>query len=349
MSAVSQLRWDPLTQNWVIITRAQGRRPDDFILEREQVILDSCPFCYGHEERTTAELFAVRPDGSHPNTPGWQVRVIPNKYPALGIEGDLDKRGVGIYDVMNGIGAHEIVVENPDHQRSLAELAPDEIRNILKAYRARLLDLRRDSRFQTVIVFKNHGLEAGAAIPHSHSQIIAVPVLPPRQASELKTCREYFNRKERCLLCDLLQQELDMKAGIVRDDGHFVVFAPYASRYPFELRIAPRRHGHDFALQSDQELLQLAETLKNTLQRLRSVLRDPPYNLVLQTAPPMHERLGRPALWNSLPYDYHWYLEIIPRLTKTAGFERGTGFTMNPTAPEEAAKFLRDANFSSVE
>lgn len=345
---MSQLRWDPLTQNWVIITRAQGRRPDDFILEREQVIMDSCPFCYGHEEWTTAELYAVRPDGSHPNTPGWQVRVIPNKYPALGIEGDLDKRGVGIYDVMNGIGAHEIVVENPDHQRSLAELAPDEIRTILKAYRARLLDLRRDSRFQTVIVFKNYGLEAGAAIPHSHSQIIAVPVLPPRQASELKTCREYFVRKERCLLCDLLQQELDMKAGIVRDDGHFVVFAPYASRYPFELRIASRRHGHDFALQSDQELLQLAETLKNTLQRLRSVLRDPPYNLVLQTAPPMHERLGRPALWNSLPYDYHWYLEIIPRLTKTAGFERGTGFTMNPTAPEEAAKFLRDADFSSV-
>jgi UDPglucose--hexose-1-phosphate uridylyltransferase len=346
---VSQLRWDPLTQNWVIITRAQGRRPDDFILEREQVVMDSCPFCYGHEERTTAELYAVRPDGSPPNTPGWQVRVIPNKYPALGIEGDLDKRGVGIYDVMNGIGAHEIVVENPDHQRSLAELAPDEIRTILKAYRARLLDLRRDSRFQTVIVFKNYGLEAGAAIPHSHSQIIAVPVLPPRQASELKTCREYFVRKERCLLCDLLQQELDMKAGIVRDDGQFVVFAPYASRYPFELRITPRRHGHDFALQSDQELLQLAETLKNALQRLRSVLRDPPYNLVLQTAPPMHERLGRPALWNSLPYDYHWYLEIIPRLTKTTGFERGTGFTMNPTAPEEAANFLRDADFSAVE
>jgi len=311
--------------------------------------MGSCPFCYGHEGRTTAELFAVRPDGSPANAPGWQVRVIPNKYPALGIEGNLDKRGVGIYDVMNGIGAHEIVVENPDHQRSLAELAPDEIRNVLKAYRARLLDLRRDSRFQTVIVFKNHGLEAGAAIPHSHSQIIAVPVLPPRQSSELKTCREYFDRKERCLLCDLLQQELEMQAGIVRDDGHFVVFAPYASRYPFELRIAPRRHAHDFALQNDQELLQLAETLKNTLLRLRAVLRDPPYNLVLQTAPPMHERVGRPALWNSLPYDYHWYLEIIPRLTKTAGFERGTGFTMNPTAPEEAAAFLRDADLSSVD
>jgi UDPglucose--hexose-1-phosphate uridylyltransferase len=346
---VSQLRWDPLTQNWVIITSSQGRRPGDFILEREQVTLDSCPFCYGHEARTTAELFAVRPDGSPANAPGWQVRVIPHKYPALGIEGNLDKRGVGIYDVMNGIGAHEIVVENPDHQRGLAELAPDEIRNVFKAYRARLLDLRRDSRFQTVIVFKNHGLEAGAAIPHSHSQIVAVPVLPPRQAAELRTCREYFARKERCLLCDLLQQELEMKAGIVRDDGHFVVFAPYASRYPFELRIAPRRHAHDFALQNDQELLQLAETLKNTLQRLRAVLRDPPYNLVLQTAPPMHERVGRPALWNSLPYDYHWYLEIIPRLTKTAGFERGTGFTMNPTAPEEAAAFLRDANLSSVD
>lgn len=346
---MSQLRWDPLTRNWVIITSTQGRRPADFILEREQVSMDSCPFCYGNEARTTAELFAVRPDGSHSNRPGWQVRVIPNKYPALGIEGDLDKRGVGIYDVMNGIGAHEIVVENPDHQRTLAELAPDEIRNVLKAFRARLLDLRRDSRFQTVMVFKNHGLEAGAAIPHSHSQIIAVPVLPPRQAAELKNCREYFERKERCLLCDLIRQELEMGSGVVRDDGHFVVFAPYASRYPFELRLAPKRHCHDFALQSDQELLQLAECLKNTLLRLRAVLRDPPYNLVLQTAPPMHERLGRPALWNSLPYDSHWYLEIIPRLTKTTGFERGTGFTMNPTAPEEAVRFLRDADLSAAE
>jgi UDPglucose--hexose-1-phosphate uridylyltransferase len=345
---VSQLRWDPLTQNWVIITSPQGRRPGDFILEREQVSIDSCPFCYGHEGRTTAELFAVRPDGSHANTPGWQVRVIPNKYPALGIEGDLDKRGVGIYDVMNGIGAHEIVVENPDHQRTLAELAPDEIRNVLKAYRARLLDLRRDSRFQTVIVFKNHGLEAGATIPHSHSQIIAVPVLPPRQAAELRICREYFDRKQRCLLCDLLRQETEMKAGMIRDDGQFVVFAPYASRYPFELRITPKRHAHDFALQNDQELLHLAMALKDTLQRLRAVLRDPPYNLVLQTSPPMHERLGRPALWNSLLYDYHWYLEIIPRLTKTAGFERGTGFTINPTSPEEAAAYLREADPSSA-
>lgn len=333
--------------HWVIVTNHRGRRPQDFLLQREKVNIDACPLCYGHENRTPAELFAVRPDGSAPNTPGWQVRVIPNKYPALGIEGDLDRRGVGLYDVMNGIGAHEIVVENPDHERSLGELAPGEIVNVLKAWRARLLDLRRDRRFSTLVVFKNHGLEAGANIPHSHTQIIAVPITPPRLATELQACREYFERKDRCLMCDLLHQEVEDGRGVVRDDGHFVVLAPFASRYPFELRIIPNRHGHDFALQSDQELTWLAEALKDTLQRLRTVLRDPPYNFVLQTAPLMHERPGKPAFWESLPYDYHWYLELIPRLTRVAGFERGTGFTMNPTPPEEAARFLREANLST--
>lgn len=343
---MSQLRWDPLTQSWVIITNNRGRRPRDFILERERVSMTSCPFCYGHEERTSSELFAVRNDGSAPNTPGWQVRVIPNKFPVLGIEGSLEPRGIGLYDVMNGIGAHEIVIENPDHERDLAELAPEEINNVLKAFRARLFDLRRDHRFRTIVVFKNHGLEAGETIPHAHSQIIAVPITPPRLATELEVCREHFQRKERCLFCDLLDQELRDGRGIVRDDGHFVVFAPYASRFPFELRIAPKRHLHDFALQSDQDLGRLAEALRDTLARLRTVLRDPPYNFVLQNAPPPHPRPGQGPALDLLPHSYHWYLELIPRLTRIAGFERGTGFTMNPTPPEEAARFLREADLS---
>jgi UDPglucose--hexose-1-phosphate uridylyltransferase len=343
---MSELRWDPLKMSWVIITTDRGRRPRDFFLDRETVTMTACPFCYGREDKTTREIFAIRPPGSAPDTPGWRVRVIPNKYPALRIEGELDKRAVGLYEVMNGIGAHEIVIETPDHERTLADLAPAEIADVFRAWRARLLDLRRDNRFRYIFIFKNYGIEAGAGIPHSHSQLIALPVTPPTAATELSVCRTHFEQKERCLICDLLQQEVEDGRRIIRDTGDFVVFTPYAARFPFELRILPRRHSHDFGLLSDHELGALAEVVKDTLLRLRAVLRDPPYNFILHSAPPMHLRLGKPGYWSSLPYDYHWHIELIPRLAKIAGFEWGTGFYMNPTAPEEAAQFLREADLS---
>ncbi len=331
---------------WVIIATERGRRPRDFMLEREKVHLSACPFCAGNEAKTPRELFALRPGGSPANGPGWKVRVIPNKYPILRIEGDLDKKGYGHYDTINGIGAHEVIIETPDHDRNLADLSVTEITDVLRAYRARLLDLRKDSRFRYILIFKNHGVEAGANIPHSHSQVIAVPVTPTVVASKLSICREYYERKERCLICDLIEQERHDGRGIVRDDGNFVVFAPFASCFPFELRIAPLRHGHDFAQMDDNGLAQLAETLKDSLMRLRSTLRDPPYNFVLHNSPPMHLRMGKPGYWSSLPYDYHWHIELVPRLTRIAGFEWGTGFYMNPTPPEDAARFLREADLS---
>ncbi len=345
---MSELRWDPLKKSWVIITSEQGRRPRDFIQPRERITMEACPFCRGREEKTPPEVFAIRPQGSIPDGPDWKVRVIPNKYPALRIEGNLEKRGKGLYDTMNGIGAHEIIVETPDHDRSMSELSAAQITDVLRAYRARLLDLRRDPRFRYVFIFKNHGAEAGSTIAHSHSQLIALPVTPPHVATELTACREYYERKERCLLCDILHQELADGVRIVRDDGDFVVFAPYASAFPFELRLLTRRHGHDFALLGDRDLAALADALKDTLVRLRSVLRDPPFNFVLHNAPPMHLRLGKPGYWGSIPYDYHWHIELIPRLTKIAGFEWGTGFYMNPTPPEDAARFLREADTSGV-
>ncbi|WP_027713917.1 DUF4931 domain-containing protein [Desulfuromonas sp. TF] len=343
---MSELRWDPLKKTWVIITLERGRRPRDFMNDRKQVNMTVCPFCYGREDKTPREIFAIRTDGSRPNTPGWKVRVIPNKYPVLRIEGELEKRGVGIYDAMNGIGAHEVVIETPDHDRSLAELAPAEITDVLKAYRARLLDLRKDPRFRYILLFKNHGVEAGAAIPHSHTQIIAVPITPNLTATELSVCQEYYKKKERCLFCDLLAQEREDRRRIIRDDGNFVVFAPYASRFPFEVRIAPARHSHDFALMADHELSALAEALKDALLRMRSVLRDPPYNFLLHTSPLMHLRLGKPGYWGSIPYDFHWHIDLVPRLTNNAGFEWGTGFFMNSTPPEEAARFMRAVDLS---
>ena len=345
---MTELRWDPLKMSWVIVPKDCGRQPRDFLQERERVAMTACPFCYGREDKTPPEIFALRPPGTAPNTPGWKVRVIPNKFPVLRIEGELEKQGSGLYDVMNGIGAHEVIVENPDHERSMADFSAEEIADVLKAYRARLLDLRRDPRFRYILIFRNHGVEAGSPIPHPHSQLIAVPITPPVAATELSVCRDYFQRKERCLGCDILAQEQQDGRRVVRDDGDFLVFAPFASCFPFELRIAPLQHSHDFALITDQGIGSLAAALKETLQRLKQVLKDPPYNFVLHTCPPMHLRLGKPAYWGSLPYDFHWHIELVPRLTKIAGFEWGTGFYINPTPPEQAARHLREANLSTT-
>jgi UDPglucose--hexose-1-phosphate uridylyltransferase len=341
---VSELRWDPLKNNWTIITQGRSRRPQDFIQQRSQVEMASCPFCYGNEAKTPPEIYAYRPNGSKPNHPGWQVRVIPNKFPALRIEGELNNQAEGLYDRMNGIGAHEVIIEHPDHQRGMVDLTAEEIAQVLKAFRTRMLDLRNDSRFRYLFVFKNYGVEAAANVPHSHSQLIAVPLIPPIVANELAACREHFKRKQRCLVCDLLSQERNSKVRVVRDDGNFLVYAPFASSVPFELMIAPLEHGHDYTLQTDQQLLLLADTLRDTLGRLRAVLRDPPYSFILHSAPPMHLRWGRPDYWASLPADYHWHIEIAPKLTRVAGFEWGSGFQINPTPPEEAAEFLRNSD-----
>jgi UDPglucose--hexose-1-phosphate uridylyltransferase len=163
-------------------------------------------------------------------------------------------------------------------------------------------------------------------------------------STKLEICRDYYQHKERCLICDLIHQERQEKTRVVSDDGNILVYAPYASSFPFELFIAPLHHCHDFTAQTDQQLLALGDALSDTLKRLRAVLRDPPYSFILHTAPPMHLRKGRPGYWGSLPFDYHWHIELVPKLTKVAGFEWGTGFHMNPTPPEEAAEFLRNAD-----
>jgi UDPglucose--hexose-1-phosphate uridylyltransferase len=339
---MSELRWDPLKQHWVIIATDRGRRPRDFLVEPENSQMTSCPFCYGNEDKTSGEIFAIRPSGP-PNSPNWQVRVIPNKYPALRVEGVLNNRAYGLYDCMNGIGAHEIIVETPDHERGLADLTTAEITNVLIAYRSRYLDLRRDMRLRYMVIFKNHGSRAGATLSHAHSQLIAVPLTPPVAATELKICREFYASKERCIFCDLIAFELASGERVVKEFANYVILTPYAACFPFELRLYPKRHAHDFALMNDGQMAELAVAMKDMLCRLKGVLKDPPYNFILHTAPPLQQRLGKPDYWSSIEYDYHWHIELVPRLTQIAGFEWGTGFYINPTSPEDAATFLREA------
>jgi len=301
-----------------------------------------CPFCLGHEDKTPPEIFALRRNGGGANGPGWDVRVIPNKFPALMIEGGLDKKAVGIYDRMRGVGAHEVIVETPDHAMDLAEMPVEQLEVLMGVYRDRLIDLLKDRRFKYILIFRNHGVLAGASLAHPHTQIIATPVTPLQVAVELESAKGHHQLKERCLFCDIIAQEIDEGRRIVYLDDDFIAYTPYASRFPFEIQLAPRKHLHSFAEASDAQMGSLARAMKDVLSRLRVALKDPPYNFVFHTAPNTETTHKRAHYWQSLPFDFHWHVEILPRLTRVAGFEWGTGFYINPTAPEDAAQFLKE-------
>jgi UDPglucose--hexose-1-phosphate uridylyltransferase len=328
-----ELRKDPVVGRWVIICTDRGKRPSDFEVQTTPRGHNHCPFCSGHEAQTPPEVLAVRQNGTGPNTPGWKVRVVPNKFPALQIEGDLDRRGEGLFDKMNGVGAHEVIIETTRHDAELSTLPLEDIVAVLGAYRDRIADLKGDPRFKYILVFKNWGEAAGATLQHPHTQLIATPIIPKRVSEELKGARGHFEQKERCIYCDILQQELNDGRRLVVTDDHYVALEPFAPRFPYETWILPRRHNSAFEALSDEGLGQLATTLKETLGRLNSVLGHPPYNFVIHTAP---------ASDPFLLY-YHWHIEIMPKLTKVAGFEWGSGFYINPTSPEDAARDLRQA------
>lgn len=341
---MSELRHDPISRRWVIIASERSGRPMDFTLEREAPAANGfCPFCPGHEDKTPPEIMALRSPGGNANGPGWSVRVIPNKYPALMIEGNPDRRGTGLYDKMRGIGAHEVIVESPKHDLLIPDMNEEHITALIRVFSERVRDLMRDRRFKYILLFKNHLAPAGASLAHPHTQIIATPVTPQAVAQKLESAKAHHQFKERCLFCDMIQQEIDDGSRIVSLDDHFIVLAPYASRFPFELFLAPRRHSHSFIEAPPEEQAALARSLKDTLLRLRSSLKDPPYNLVLHTAPNTETIPRRSFYWDTLPFDFHWHIEVLPRLTRMAGFEWGTGFFINPTPPEDAASFLRDA------
>ena len=329
-----ELRKDPITGRWVIIATERAKRPSDFLRDKVQIHGSGfCPFCYGNEAKTPPEIMAYRSDGSARNAPGWSLRVVPNKFPALGIEGTLNRQGEGLYDKMNGIGAHEVIIETPDHNSTLANLPASRVVDVLWAFRDRIVDLKKDRRFKYILIFKNHGDAAGASLEHTHSQLIALPVVPKRVIEEVDGAREYYNFKERCIFCDIIRQEEENEIRVIAENDEFVSVAPFAPRFPFEMWLVPKVHRSAFEESQKNEFEQLAQILKDMLMRLDKVLEYPAYNYVIHTSP-------LPDTSNDY---YHWHLEIMPKLTKMAGFEWGTGFYINPTPPEESAKFLREA------
>jgi len=332
-----ELRRDPVSGRWVIISVERGKRPSDFPARFHTRRGGFCAFCEGNEYTTPPEIYAVRPEGSKPNTPGWSLRVVPNKFPALTIEGEIQKTAEGIYDKMNGLGAHEVIIETPDHNMTLSDLPLKQVEDILTAFHKRIIDLQRDKRLKYVLIFKNEGDAAGASLEHSHSQLIALPIVPRVVEQEMENAMRYFDYKERCIFCDIIHMEILTRTRLISENEDFVSIAPFASPSPFEIMILPRRHESNY--RPDSKLYLLAEILRKTLRQLDRVLGRPPYNMMIHTAPLRTEN-------NEY---YHWHIEIKPRLTTMAGFEWGSGFYINPTPPEEAAKFLREANIQEQE
>jgi UDPglucose--hexose-1-phosphate uridylyltransferase len=328
-----ELRQDPVTGRWVVISTERRKRPTDFLLERHQVARNGyCPFCPGREDLTPAEVLAYRQSGGR-NGPGWDLRVVPNKFPALQVEGGLDREGDGMFDRMNGIGAHEVVVETPDHEKTLASMTDAEVERVLSAFRERVRDLRQDSRLRYILLFKNHGGTAGATLEHPHSQLIALPVVPAFVREEIDGARRHYLLKERCIFCDIVHQEVAAGTRVILENADIVALAPYAPRFPFETWLVPRRHGARFEDAAPHEHANLARLLRALLLRVNRALESPAYNLIVHTSPFSEDTSSF----------YHWHLELMPRLTKVAGFEWGTGLYINPTSPEEAARVLREA------
>jgi len=331
---LSELRKDPITGRWVIISTQRGKRPSDFVRESVEIKGKGiCPFCPGKEGMTPPEILVYGRKGTGRDTPGWTVRVVPNKFPALGIEGGLDREGDGLFDHMNGVGAHEVIVETPDHNLTMATMSDRAVEEVLWAYRDRVVDLKNDRRFRYVLLFKNHGEPAGASLEHTHSQLIALPIVPKRVHEEVDNSKRYFDEKERCIFCDMIHQEIETEKRVILENDQFIAIAPYAPRFPFETWILPRQHSSAFENMPSPLYGSLARLLGEFLGRLDSVLSKPSYNFIVHTSP----------IGEEMNDYYHWHIEMMPKLTRIAGFEWGTGFYINPTPPEDAARFLREA------
>jgi len=330
-----EIRKDPILEEWAIIAKGRTKRPSDyksFSDEHQKNQLENCPFCPGHEQITPDELYAHRPDGSRPNSPGWTVRVFDNKYPALMKDEDPVHEHSWLFTQISGVGAHEVIVETPDHHKDLPDLTGEELETVIRAFRQRYQALSGNKDLRYILIFRNHGRSAGASLSHPHSQLIATPIVPRRIKEELDSAHIFYEHTGECVFCALIREELEQGRRVVLETPEFLAFEPFAARFPFETTIIPKRHQAAFSDLENGEVRSLAEVLKETLGRLKRVVNDPPYNMMIHSAP-----LG----FLYIPY-YHWHIEIIPRLTTPAGFEWGTDFYINPTPPEEAAQFLRE-------
>ena len=324
-----EFRKDPITERWVIISTGRDKRPSDFLTSINENTDVISPFTPGNEAMTPPEVYALRENGSQPDTPGWSIRVVPNRFPVLEL---AEKNTVnpatpeGFLMHMPGIGAHEVVIETDQPDTHLAAMKVEAIVDILKVYQLRLKSLTRDARWVYAIIFKNNGMKAGATLRHPHSQILALPFLPPAVAGELDRARNYHRQHQKGITCQLIEQELNTGTRVIDDGKNIVALSPYAARFAYETWLLPKQHASAFDTLNTKALQELATLLKGVIMRLDRILDCPAYNLIVHTAPLQAETLDH----------FHWRIEILPRLTQLAGFEQGSGIFINTVSPEAA-------------
>jgi len=331
-----ELRKNLVTREWVIIAKGRGKRPSDFISADEQSAPlpardEHCPFCPGNEAMTPPEAFAMR-DGRRDSS-SWKVRVVPNRYAALRIDASDRPREVGIHVARDGFGAHEVIVESPQHNKDLWEMDTDQVASVVEAYRQRFLAYEASDALRHVLLFRNHGLRAGTSLAHPHSQLIAAPVMPRQLQMELRGAADYWEYLGRCVFCALVDAESHGDERTVLQTEHFIVVTAFAARYPFETWVLPKQHAIRFADMSEAEAADFAQVLKDTLARMASILNRPSYNFAIHSAPAAEHNVRA----------YHWHMEIFPRITTLGGFELGSEIYINVVAPEDAARYLREA------
>ena len=334
-----ELRKDILLGRWVAVL-SESKAPSEYELPpNNKKGESSCVLCPGRENETPHEITSIRKPGTHFNTSGWWVRALPSFKPVFQVEGDLGRRGIGIYDRMNSIGANEILVESPEHNTRPEDMGIEQMIRVITLYRDRIADLEKDSRLRYILIYKNSGKDAGEFFSHPISYLMATPVIPKRVKDELDNAKQYYNYKERCIFCDIVREELRVGERIILETRNFVALCPYAAKFPFEAWIIPKRHSCAFHEIAYEEIEDMGLILMSVLKKLRRIFNEPPFNYFLHTAPNMVPRKNH---WHTLGEDFHWHLEIIPRLMRMSGFEWGSGFYILPTSPENAAKYLRE-------
>jgi UDPglucose--hexose-1-phosphate uridylyltransferase len=335
-----ELRKDPLLGRWIAVLNTswppseytQGLQPED---SRE----DTCMLCAGRESETPKEIMLIPNESVAAPATKWWTRVIPHLHPVFKIEGDLGRKGEGMYDRMNSIGANEIIIESPYHSVRPEDIGLDQMVRVVSTYRDRMADLEKDPRLRYTLIYKNAGRPSGAIFSHPLSLLASTPVIPKRVKEELDGAKQYFAYKERCVFCDVIREELRVGSRVILETRDHMAFCPYASKFPFEIWILPKRHTCAFQDIRPQETEDLALILSSMLKKLRALFSELPYNYFIHSAP---NRIPRKNHWHTLGEDYHWHLEIMPRFIRTSGFEWGSGLYILPTSPEDAAKYLRE-------
>ncbi|QGT98925.1 Galactose-1-phosphate uridylyltransferase [Candidatus Syntrophocurvum alkaliphilum] len=328
-----ELRKDMVRNNWVVVATERALKPNDFPINKKDVSYETetssihCPFCEGNESYTPPEIFAYRDENIPKNYPGWSVRIIPNKFAAFELTGELKQEVSGVFSSCNGVGHHEVVVETPEHGTEFHEFNLNRIELIINTFIIRYNVLLKDPRIKYIQIYKNRGLFAGASLDHSHSQIVGLPIVPEQN----KGLTEYYLENERCLLCDIIEQECMYKKRIVYETELFLVICPYASRFSYEMWVLPKEHREHFGDISENEVKELSVVIKKATSVIVDCLNNASYNFIINTS-----SVNTPQN----PSD-HWFVEVIPRLIVPSALEVSTGYYINPAAPEVSAELLR--------